>query len=290
MSTRTLRQASTGWWVRKGDIIILLDVRRESVRNSSLEGLELEWDQPKTGKQVYDAAAAVAYARKFWNKPCSDQRIAPDLNQHPELAKRGFIDASGITKFVKRPGQQAEDAVDAAGHLAPQGDWSFLDDCTHFISCCIGRPPKGPLPSNATSRQINQWRADVHAAGGLPLPTHSLDISMYGLSGVDRLVEFLTAPSRKWAKILAEKVSKDRARPLIGQMLAGDLIAYAGPRDGRYDHLVIILGGADGKINGKVACHTYCRSDDRQCTWDNDWDAIKPPLSDYSVTLLQMPR
>ena len=33
----------------------------------------------------YDTAAAVAYARKFWNRPCSDLRIAPDLNHHPEL-------------------------------------------------------------------------------------------------------------------------------------------------------------------------------------------------------------
>lgn len=289
MSVPSSHQASTGWWVRKGDTIILFDVQGASVRNSGPESLEFESGQPKAGKRkLYDASAAIAYARKFWNKPCSDQRVAPDLNQHPELANRGFIDARAIAKFVKRPGRQAEDAVDAASSPVPQGDWSFLDDCTHFISCCIGRPPKGALRSNATSQQIDQWRADVHAAGGLPLPTHSLDVSMYGLSGVDRLIEFLTAPSRKWTRILAEKVSKDRARRLLAQMSPGDLIAYAS--GGRYDHLVILLDGADGKITGKVACHTYCRSDDRQCTWDNDWDTIKPPLGDYSVTLLQMPR
>jgi hypothetical protein len=101
------------------------------------------------------------------------------------------------------------------------------------------------------------------------------------------LIEYLTAPSRKWAKILKDKVSKDDARSVMDKMMPGDLIAYSS--GGRFDHLVILLGD-DGKHNNKVACHTYCRSDDAACTWDNDWDAIRPPGGDYRVTLLQMPR
>lgn len=233
----------------------------------------------------YDRKNAVAYAREFWNKPCSDLRIAPDLNSHPELANRGFIDGSDVAIFKKRKTEMAEDALNSLNNKTPQGDWSFLDDCTHFISCCIGSPPVGPLIEHATSQQMSKWRS-VRAAGGLVLPTHSLDVSMYGLSGVDRLIEFLTG--RKWAKIIADKVSKDDARPLMDQMLPGDLIAYGSPT--KYDHLVILLDGKDGKINGKVACHTYCRSDHADCTWDNDWDAIKTPTGDYNVSLLQMPR
>jgi Putative amidase domain len=243
---------------------------------------------PQPTPVKYDAAAAVKFARKYWNRPCPDLRISPDLNgPDPRLKIRGFIDASRVVKFSKCNGPE-EIAVDNAGQVVHQGTWDFLDDCTHFISCCIGRPPKGPLlnAANAKPDQIAKWRADIEAAGGLELPTHSLDESMYGLSGADCLIEFLTAPSRKWAKVIAEAKTKDEARSLMDQMLPGDLIAYVG---NRLDHLAILLGD-HGKINGKVACHTYCRSDHPDCTWDNDWDAIKPPGGDYRVTLLQMPR
>jgi hypothetical protein len=239
------------------------------------------------GAPTYDAAAAVAYARKFWNRPCTDLRIAPDLGQHPELTQRGFIDASSVDKFLKRQDEQAEDAVDAEGNLVPKGSWDFLDDCTHFISCCIGRPPATAYPKNDTPKAVSEWRANTAPAGGLLLPNHSLDVTMYGLAGLDRLVEFLTAPARQWATKLANDISKDVARPLMDKMMPGDLIAYS--HGGKFDHLVILLGD-NGKLNGKVACHTYCRSDASDCTWDNDWDAISPPGGDYHVTLLQMPR
>jgi hypothetical protein len=239
------------------------------------------------GSVMYDAKAAVAYARKFWNRPCTDLRIAPDLDHHPELTQRGFIEASSVDKFLKRPHEQAEDAVDAKGNMVPKGSWDFLDDCTHFISCCIGRPPATAYPKNDTPKAVSEWRANIAPAGGLPLPSHSLDVSMYGLAGLDRLVEFLTSPARQWATKLADDVSKDTARKLMDKMMPGDLIAYS--QDGKLDHLVILLGD-NGKLNGKVACHTYCRSDASDCTWDNDWDSIRPPEGDYRITLLQMPR
>jgi Putative amidase domain len=246
----------------------------------------------------YDAEAAVAYARKFWNRPCTDLRIAPDLEHHPELAHRGFIDATDVKMFLKRPDEQAEDAVDVTcdpdavdKKCKPvlQGTWDFLDDCTHFISCCIGRPPATAYPKHDTPKAVSDWTANIVPAGGLPLPSHSLDVSMYGISGLDRLLEFIISPARRWATVLAEKVSKDEGRKKIHLMAPGDLIAYSTIGDGRFDHLVVLLGD-DGKHNEKVACHTYCRSDAKECTWDNKWDEIRPPGGDYHITLLQMPR
>jgi hypothetical protein len=248
---------------------------------------EEEFEHFATEMPSYNAEAAVAYARKFWNRPCTDLRIAPDLGHHPELQNRGFINASSVKAFKKRKGEQAEDAVDAMGNVVPQGSWEFLDDCTHFISCCIGCPPETAYPKHDTEKAVIDWRAKTAAAGGLPLPSHSLDVSMYGLSGLDRLIEFLTAPARRWASKVADDVSKDVARKLMDQMKPGDLIAYSSGH--KLDHLVILLGD-QGKHNGKVACHTYSRSDAKECTWDNKWDEIEPPGGDYHVTLLQMPR
>jgi hypothetical protein len=309
------RHRLSGRWLRHHGKIILLgvdDLDHIGSSRNSFEGhhpgsgmalsedlqmdltadpMELENGEECEGSEKempsYEAKAAVAYARKFWNRPCTDLRIAPDLGHHPELQNRGFIDASSVNAFLKRDGEQAEDAVDAMGNAVPQGSWDFLDDCTHFISCCIGRPPATAYPKHDTEKAVNEWRANIAAAGGLPLPSHSLDVSMYGLSGLDRLVEFVTAPARRWATILASDVSKDDARPKMNEMMPGDLIAYSSGH--KFDHLVILLGD-DGKHNGKVACHTYCRSDAKECTWDNKWDEIKPPGGDYHVTLLQMPR
>ena len=183
-----------------------------------------------------------------------------------------------MEKFLKRQNTQAEDAVDTKGNVVPNGKWEFLDDCTHFISCCIGRPPATAYPKNDTPKAVSDLSANTIPAGGLPLPSHSLDVSMYGLAGINRLIEFITSPARRWATKLADDVSKEVARPLIDKMMPGDLIAYS--NGGELDHLAILLGD-DGKLNGKVACHTYCRSDASECTWDNDWDAIRPPGGDY---------
>jgi Putative amidase domain len=253
--------------------------------------MELQSEEDFEGSSAdmpsYNAVAAVAYARKFWNRPCSDLRIAPDLKHCPELQNRGFIDATSVNAFLKRDREQAEDAVDAKGNVVTHGSWKYLDDCTHFIFCCIGCPPEAAYPKHDTEKAVIDWRAKTAAAGGLPLPNHSLDVSMYGLSGLCRLIEFLTAPARRWARILAADVSKDKAHPLMEKMMPGDLIAYSSGH--KFDHLVMLLG-EDGKRNGKIACHTYSRSDAKECTWDNKWDEIKPPGGDYHVTLLQMPR
>jgi hypothetical protein len=202
------------------------------------------------GGPTYDRAGALAYARKFWNVPCDDQFIA--IKPNP-----GKVKVPAGTKFVHdfKPAS----SPDEEHALLPDGsriEWhGILDDCTHFISCCIGERPG-------------------ETTGGLPIPYKQLGAppsDPYGIVRVSTMVDFLTGqPINRvrhtkvaYAKIIAEKTDDDK---FIKQLQPGDIIAYFNVKLDFYSHMTLYLG------NDKIACHTYCRSDDPACTWDNLWD------------------
>jgi len=191
---------------------------------------------------TYDRAGAVKYARKFWNVPCDDHFIALSVSG------KEFEKVPNGTKFVHESDSDGE----REHALKPDGskiEWADLDDCTHFISCCLGQRP------NQTT-------------GGLPIPYKQLGeppSAPYGIVRVGTMVDFLIGKINKkikYAKLLAEK-SEDES--FITKLQQGDIVAYFNKTEQRYTHMAIYLG------NGKIACHTYCRSDDAACSWDNSW-------------------
>src|SRR6266496_4114870 len=95
---------------------------------------------------AYDRQAALAYARAFWNRPADDGYGARFVHDFDD----GF--ALGTEHLLLPDGRRWE--------------WSALDDCTHFMSCCLGAP-----------------------AGGLELPSELGE--PYGIVGADRLVRHL---------------------------------------------------------------------------------------------------
>jgi hypothetical protein len=132
------------------------------------------------GGEVYDRDKAVAYARKFWNRPCNDGFIMVDSSKFFERVPAG-------TKFVHdaMPGGTS----DQEHALLPDGTtigWSLLDDCTHFISCCIGQPA-GEEAGGLKIRLI--WGAGP--------------ANPYGISRVRSLVDYLLARADegKFAKV-----------------------------------------------------------------------------------------
>ena len=76
------------------------------------------------------------------------------------------------------------------------------------------------------------------------------------------MVQYLTS-TKGWAEIKAEKSNDDTQ---IKNLTNGDLIAYFNTETNKYSHLALYLDA------GKIACHSYARSDDKDCFWDNDWD------------------
>ena len=192
---------------------------------------------PPAGQARYDRAGALAYARKFWRQACDDGHIAT-------ASRSGFVKVDPRTTFVHE--------VDGSGQrehaLTPDGKriaWKHLDDCTHFISCCIGTRPGEPC-------------------GGLDIAYRQLGsppAAPYGIVRVATMVDYLTGRAG-YAEIVAER-TEDESH--VAKLAPGDLIAYYSKARRRYSHMAMLLE------NGKIACHTYCRSDQSECTWDNDW-------------------
>jgi hypothetical protein len=225
---------------------------------------QAEFQVPPSTPERYDRDKAVAYARKFWNLPCSDGFVMLDTKNavQPGWAdvvrrlatdrQKSFAKIGEETQFIKDPHAAAEALVRKTDGsvMIP---WKLLDDCTHFISCCIGQ-------------------LDGEETGGLKIrgmwgsPPHD----PYGISRVGSLVDYLLAragerrfTSKKRAVIEGNERTTDNR--VIGQLDHGDLIAYWHPNE-IYTHLAMYLGG------GKIASHTYSRSDLPDCTWDNDWN------------------
>ena len=177
---------------------------------------------------AYDRAAALAYARQYWNRPTDDGYVAG------EFAGRDYLAVPDGAQFV-----HDFDGTRPRGSkhlLLPDGqrwEWSALDDCTHFMSCCLGAP-----------------------AGGLELPSELGE--PYGIVGADRLVRHLVRHD------LVELIEvADKRAPPVERIAPGDLFGYYSRPRSRYVHLAMYLG------EGRIAGHTYCRSDDPACTWDN---------------------
>jgi hypothetical protein len=197
------------------------------------------------GGEVYDRDKAVAYARKFWDKPCSDGFIMVDSSKF-------FERVPAATKFVHDV--MPSGTADREHALLPDGTtigWSLLDDCTHFISCCTGQPPG-------------------EEAGGLKirLMWGEAPANPYGISRVHSLVDYLLARAdeRKFTKVERAMIIGDEKtdQDLSDHLEPGDLIAYWNGSD--YTHLAMYLG------DNNIASHTYSRSDLAECTWDHVWD------------------
>ena len=67
---------------------------------------------------------------------------------------------------------------------------------------------------------------------------------------------------RKYVEVIKVADKKD---PGIDRIAAGDLIGYFKRNGNDYAHVAMYAG------DGAILCHTYCRSDLEECTWDNQF-------------------
>jgi hypothetical protein len=179
---------------------------------------------------TYDRTCALDYARTYWLTVASDGYIA------------GKFDGKAYRQVPPETGFVHDDDRSAPEHaLLPDGTvipWSALDDCTHFISCCVGSPHGA-------------------RAGGLHVPS-DFPSGPYGILGAGRFVESLVKRG------LCEVITvADKSNPGLDRIAPGDIIAYYRASEHDYAHLALYAG------DGNIICHTYCRSDAPECTWDH---------------------
>jgi hypothetical protein len=178
----------------------------------------------------YNRMAALTYAGAFFNRVCHDGKNATRAGYPPVI--------NGVTLT---PGLALAD-------IGPIPD-DF--DCTHFISCCLGRG-RGRL--NVGGREI------VFSGGGLniPSPIHN---GVYGETYAPRLVGWLIANG---AKVISHRFLGNGdffADRMINENLSpGDVIAFSDDEKvnsdgtGNYKHMVLVVGD-----QGLISCHTTSR-------------------------------
>jgi hypothetical protein len=161
----------------------------------------------------YNRGGAVRYGSLHWNQVCHDRQVA--ILDHAHGHRTKLVELSAGTLAFQ-------------GNLVPAGE----NDCTHFVSCCIG-PEGGGIPL-----RCDYWPA-------------------YGILSAPRLVEHLlkyglaryVGPGR-----FIWRNGSDTPGIVAAQLEAGDVIAYSDrARKGAEHHLALYDG------QGTVMCHTYAR-------------------------------
>ncbi len=191
---------------------------------------------------TYNRTGALAYARAYWTKVCSDGYVT--VKQSPY-----FMQVDGATVFLRTTAADPRTEVARTGS-GPDISLGDLEDCTHFISCRLGSPPNG-------------------TGGGIPI-TRDFN-TIYGRLGANNLNNDLVNQDR--VEIVAEKKTFTQAASSLSSQQAGDLIFYFDSNLNRYGHSAIYLAGTEKRI----ACHTYFRSD-ANSRYPQARDSVNLPL------------
>ncbi|QQN65259.1 amidase domain-containing protein [Bradyrhizobium diazoefficiens] len=191
---------------------------------------------------TYDRAKALAYARKYWTKSCSD----------------GYVGVRETTPYVKVPNGTVFVRTDTneTAHLPDGKVVDNVDDCAHFLSCCLGH-------------EANE------AGGGLPIQ-RDFPSAIYGVISARRLFSTLTEDGL--IESILQKASHDQTAHKLSQLAAGDLIFYWDPSVNAYGHSAMYL--ADAKK--RIACHTRCRCDQSNEA-GQEWDSVAIPNVSYTL-------
>ena len=249
--------------------------------------------------RLYNRNAAVRYARKYWESVPSDGMIClggdttADLGgnytwikgangaryYHPEYSATELAavqalepelgeplpdNLAGRTEIVVVPSTATP--CDNEGRPGPLKSrlipFRPLDDCTHFVSCCIGD-------------ERHERGGGVAVARDFPSPD-----APYGKVAAQGLLKSLLSKGQATAlgspNPNADVPPPTRDRSVIRQLRRGDLIFYMFRNSTDYHHSAILLtDGTDPEP--QIACHSYSRGlradmpDDHTAEWSPGW-------------------
>jgi hypothetical protein len=194
---------------------------------------------------AYDRPAAVAYANLFAKRVCHDGWVAAKPRSVQFQAGRPLKEVRGL--------------------IADE------DDCTHFISCCVGRVHRTVIV-DGVPRLVRSGGIDLHS----PMDHPHLNPGLYGeittprafgqlqIRGGGRIVhpQFMDLKPEKGAAV---EVTRAAIRK---NLRTGDILAYAENKHlhkdgtGNYGHLALVVS-VDPNLHGSdrvgIACHTIAR-------------------------------
>jgi len=208
----------------------------------------------------------VEYARVFWDKACSDNYVCLDKTAVARCTgKPGvpFVPVASGTRFDVKAGSPPTEEV-----LSPFGKLGLgagcLDDATHFVSCCIGTPPKPAFPLSTA------------IGGGFKVPTAATyPKAPYGVTDATALAALLERDPD--VRTLVKKSSDRHLPPLVRN---GDVIVYW--RGGRYTHAAIFA-----KVPN-IATHSVSRSPEGHLV-SAAWDFVLDLDPSFAWSIYHLP-
>ncbi|MBZ5621604.1 MAG: hypothetical protein LAQ69_23175 [Acidobacteriia bacterium] len=218
----------------------------------------------------YNRRHAVNYARAFWNRVCHDGKVA---------TRSGY--PRKINGKILSPGLP----FSAIGQIEHE------EDCTHFISCCVGQTAKVKV-EDTWNEPNDPWVTlkDVNSAigGGLHIPSPWASIGVYGHDTTPVLIGALIAHGAKiipnpkitpdpksYAHWFWTNPGTETGSAIQENLTPGDVLAYAWQSDRyAYAHMALLVGP-----NAQIACHTSSR-------WYQDYTSV---FTIPWVTLIRLP-
>ena len=182
----------------------------------------------------YNRKNAVSYAYFYWWKVCHDQYIATTDDAPGATPTRPFIKVDPDTYF-----DGGYHARNRSGRVL---DIDYIEDCTHFMSCCVGERGGGLKILNDFPQQGPYGRLAPHK---------DVTKGMFGL--------FDSLMLSGQAVILGTE--KTNSLTIPSALEEWDLIVYW--NGSAYQHMAMYLGKDESGI-GMITCHSTCR-------WLADW-------------------
>jgi hypothetical protein len=212
-----------------------------------------------------DRVAAVAYAKKYWNRVADDDTFWTSNDEIQLADKRKSMNApaaAGWEAFFVNDGTLGEKAIfrrqvggTTEDKPEPIATWHELDDCTHYVSRCLTK----------------------------------LGIAFRQTPRANELAEAMLKSSE--TKTLALKTTREQGQEIIdsGKFKPGDLVAYYNKAKGVYSHTAMFVGKQTGRAEdpGGITCHTVCRFQGLTQAWntydDDAWFLHEDPNLSFTL-------
>lgn len=189
---------------------------------------------------MYDRAKALSYARAYWTNVSSDGYIGQYASPYFRAVNKAGV-------FKRAPEAEPYEMLHLPDGTTISG--KDIDDCAHFISCCLGKETSQP-------------------GGGLTIP-RPFPNGPYGVLSANGLFDALKK-ANQIASVGGETVTLAVAKQNLSNLAGADLIFYYDVDKARYGHVGMFMGDSQKRI----ACHSYCRCDVSNES-GQEWDSVQ---------------
>ncbi len=144
--------------------------------------------------------------------------------------------------------------------------WASIDDCAHFVSCCLLAGGMPVWDNDKTGGQKRPCTKGQHDVNGL--------YAMFKWMEKRALVSFVV-DKKVWIKEGEDEATAEQAWTDLfkKEMYPGDVVLFHRDDTNSYTHSCLYAGTMKTTMDPteypRTSCHTFCRYPNDECKWDN---------------------